>query len=473
MVDVLNITHNFYNSQECSWVINNIKYIVNEDKLKLGYVTMTPHYLNLLAKAVNLKPNHTKNKNIPIRVSNQSDVSSHNDFVLGTKEESQMVAMVYLNSCPNSYISYKKNNKNIKVKVEEGTLIMHSGLEHKVVGDENCTRYILGPFDISKYPYKMVGQFAGSMDNPFISSTSVNVHRQRTITEFSDSNKINKFKFKIGDIDHRYREVDIDKTEKEGDNQQLTVAFSAGEASDSTRSASVALSAGEKEHYMTMRGDGMIIDPSHFPSPENIADLCNFDLSENCVYTHTYIVKNPIFFKNNQQIHTPNSDIIQPGKYRVNFIDISGIYLPPPYDEYNDIVYLTDIIPVQNSSNYKFVFTSKNKNLLEFIPPPALREVQGDAQVRENYNVNDSSLEFIKDSEPIYRYAWNPDKWNSIFDEEEEEDQHKHIHINTNYNKDNTNYNNDIKKINNKITVIYIILSLLIIMTVLLIILKK
>jgi hypothetical protein len=135
-----------------------MKYIVNNPKLKLGYVTMTPQYLNELAINVGLEPNYIKNKNIPIRVSNQSDVSTHHDYVVGTEEVSEKVAMIYLNTCPNSKIIYTMSDGSEEVvDIIEGTLIIHSGLKHKVIGENNCTRYILGPFDIAKHPYQMVG----------------------------------------------------------------------------------------------------------------------------------------------------------------------------------------------------------------------------------------------------------------------------------------------------------------------------
>ena len=165
MKDILKIIPNFYTYQECQWVINNMKYIVNNPKLKLGYVTMTPPYLNELAINVGLEPNHIKNKNIPIRVSNQSDVKHHHDYIVATEIKSKIAAMIYLNTCPNSQIIYTMSDGSKEVvDIAEGTLIIHSGLEHKVIGERNCTRYILGPFDIAKYPYQMVGEIEEELE---------------------------------------------------------------------------------------------------------------------------------------------------------------------------------------------------------------------------------------------------------------------------------------------------------------------
>ena len=156
----VNVIPNFYNETECQWILNNMIIVSDNQDLKRGHVTMTPYYLNQLANALNLPQDHTVNMDIPIRVTSLEDSEYHKDIILGTEIESKRVAMIYLNTCPDSNIEYKLGKGKVKkIPIEMGKLIIHDGLEHKVNVKDKCTRYILGPIDISggEHTYTEVG----------------------------------------------------------------------------------------------------------------------------------------------------------------------------------------------------------------------------------------------------------------------------------------------------------------------------
>lgn len=162
----VNVIPNFYNEKECQWILNNMIIVSDNQDLKRGHLTMTPYYLNQLANALDLPQDHTVNMDIPIRVTSLEDSEYHKDIILGTEIESKRVAMIYLNTCPDSNIEYKLGKGKVKkIPIEMGKLIIHDGLEHKVNVKDKCTRYILGPIDISggEHTYTEVG----GNDEPF------------------------------------------------------------------------------------------------------------------------------------------------------------------------------------------------------------------------------------------------------------------------------------------------------------------
>ena len=149
----MEVRRNFYPPQWCRWVIENA--VV--DARGSGSVTMTPLYLNHLAKGVGLSPVHTESRPIPYRTLSKPESKFHEDFIIKTPGvKSERVAMLYLTDCKGSTIDFQTGDGSIRsVPIRAGTLIVHPNLPHRVNSD--CQRHILGPFDVGSDPYEMVG----------------------------------------------------------------------------------------------------------------------------------------------------------------------------------------------------------------------------------------------------------------------------------------------------------------------------